>query len=182
MTAGNSSKLKSQPQSDCHLRRDGEIGQETVSGFGRENGYHTGPITFKVVVSEFRPELPCTWTWWNYQTLLMASLPLPWPPLALVGFWHFFVPCVVLMCFSISWSIFSGDCFQQEPLSVRCSELSLVTPSPHMQLHLRDHYPLSLRSPRGVTNCRALLLQTKAGVNVFIKLLCSHIPKETHEF
>lgn len=86
------------------------------------------------------------------------------------------------MCFSISWSIFSGDCFQQEPLSVRCSELSLVTPFPHMQLRLRDHYPLSLRSPCRVTNCRALLLQIKAGVNVFIKLLCSHIPKETYEF
>lgn len=128
---------------------DGEIDQETVSGFWKENGCHTGPITFKVVVSDFRTEAPCTWVWWNYQTLLMASLPLPWPPPALVEFWHFFVPCVVLMCFSISWSTFSGNCFQQEPLSVRCSGLSLATPFSYTQLHLRDHYPCLSEAPTG---------------------------------
>lgn len=52
----------------------------------------------------------CTWTWWNHHSLLMASLPLPWPPCALVELIS--ISCVVLTsllleCWSL-WALFSG--------------------------------------------------------------------------
>lgn len=148
MTAGNSSKLKSQPQGDFHLKWWRNWSGNSVWVLKGEWVPHR-PHNLQGCSLRLQARGPCTWVWWNYQTLLMASLPLPWPPPALVEFWHFFVSYVVLMCFFISWSTFSGNCFQQEPLSVRCSGLSLATPFPYTQLHLRDHYPCLSEAPTG---------------------------------
>lgn len=108
-----------------------KVGQETVSGFGVEckppRAHSPHGCSLRI---HPRPELGKTIRLPSWPPCLYHGLPMP---LLSFGSSIFHVLCWLLL---LLWVLDSP------------SSLYLVTPFPHMRyLHLRDHYPLSFKSP-----------------------------------